>query len=316
MRKRLRIMLCYGLVPLVAMAIVSLVWLIIDSSLPLEDYFKVRHADLENVRGDAIIDGNGQLSRLATATSTSGLSVLFRLIRPAEPTTQLPVIIILGGHRTGSDAVELFGNVGDRAVVAIDYPYEGAEKVHGWRRIIATVPLARKAFRDTPPAVSLILDWLEQQPWADQDQLVLVGASLGVPFAALVAARDPRIDVTMLVHGAADNRAWLEIQVARRNEVRLLHGPAAPLLHWLAYGPTFNTAANVARIAPRPVIVIGAREDERTPAGETEALFRAAGEPKILRWTEGMHIQPNRPEIIRQLLTIAEEELPLSATDR
>ena len=120
----------------------------------------------------------------------------------------------------------------------------------------------------------------------------------------------------MLVHGAADNRAWLEIQVARRNEIRLLHGPAATLLHWLAYGPTFNTATNVARIAPRPVIVIGAREDERTPAGETEALFRAAGEPKILRWTEGMHIQPNRPEIIRQLLTIAEEELPLSATDR
>ena len=46
MRKRLRIMLCYGLVPLVAMAIVSLVWLIIDSAMPLEDYFKARHADL------------------------------------------------------------------------------------------------------------------------------------------------------------------------------------------------------------------------------------------------------------------------------
>ena len=316
MRKRLRIVLCYGLLPLVAMAIVSLVWLRIDSARSLEGYFEARHADLETVHGDAIIDSNGQLSWLATATSTSGLSVLFRLIRPAEPAARLPVMIILGGHRTGSDAVELFGNVGDRAVIALDYPYEGAEKVNGWRQIIATVPLARKAFRDTPPAVSLILDWIEQQPWANQDQLVLVGASLGVPFAALVAARDPRIDVTMLVHGAADNKAWLETQVARRTEVPLLPGPAAALLHWLAYGPTFNTAANVARIAPRPLIIIGAREDERTPAGETEALFRAAGEPKILRWTDGMHIQPNRPEIIGQLLTIAEEELPQLATNR
>ena len=61
--------------------------------------------------------------------------------------------------------------------------------------------------------------------------------------------------------------------------------------------------------------LIGARDDERTPAGQTEALFAAAGEPKVLRWTEGQHVEPGRPEVIRQLLSIAYEELPHLTTD-
>ncbi|MGI9260720.1 MAG: alpha/beta hydrolase, partial [Woeseiaceae bacterium] len=164
---------------------------------------------------------------------------------------------------------------------------------------------------DTPPATSLVLDWLEDEPWADQDEIVIVGASLGVPFAALSAARDPRIDGAMLVHGAANLELWAAAQLAHRNEPRILHRPAAKLIYWLAYGPTFDIAANVARISPRPVIVVGATADERTPAGQTEALYAAAREPKTLRWTPGQHIEPDRDDVIEALLRIADEELPL-----
>jgi len=134
-----------------------------------------------------------------------------------------------------------------------------------------------------------------------------------VPFAAAAAARDERIQGALLVHGAADNRLWIEAQVARRNDYQFLHGPASTLFHWLAYGPSFDTAKHVAAIAPRPVLVIGAREDERTPEGQTEALFAAAGQPKWLRWTEGKHIEPDRSEVITDLLRIADEALPFRA---
>ena len=108
----------------------------------------------------------------------------------------------------------------------------------------------------------------------------------------------------------------LERQVERRNDNPLLIRPLATLIHWLAYAPTFDTAKNVALIAPRPVIIVGALEDERTPAGQSEALFAAAGNPKTLRWTAGNHVQPNRPEIIGELLRIADQELPFGAADR
>jgi dienelactone hydrolase len=208
------------------------------------------------------------------------------------------------------NAARLFPEVGDRAVVALDYPYTGPEKVRGLLQIARTVPLARQAFRDTPPAIMLTMDWLQQQDWVDSGQIIIVGASLGVPFAALAAARDPRIDGAFLVHGAADNELWLEAQVARRTEAEFLHKPFAVLLHWLAYGPTFDTRRNIAAIAPRPVLIIGARHDERTPAGQTELLFAAAEQPKWLRWTEGTHIQPDRMQVIDELLRIADEMLP------
>ena len=113
----------------------------------------------------------------------------------------------------------------------------------------------------------------------------------------------------MLVHGAAENRLWLQAQIERRIDTAWLHYPLSVVLHWLAYGPIHDTSRNVARIAPRPVLIIGARNDERTPAGQTELLYELSGEPKRLRWTEGNHIEPDRTGIIEALLRIADEEM-------
>lgn len=317
MRKLLRLVVLSLLLPvvgIVAIAVLGLAWLRIDASRPLDNYFDERQGTLSSVSVPERSVFGEQTSQLVELQSDSGLRATARVIRDAADGPR-PVLLVLAGHRTGSDAVDLFGDVGNLAVVALDYPYEGPEKVRGLGQIMRTLPLARKAFIDTPPAASLVLDWLADQPWADQDEIVIVGASLGVPFAALIAARDPRIDGAMLVHGAADNEAWLEAQVARRNEIRILHRPLARLIHWLAYGPTFDSAANVARISPRPVLIIGATNDERTPPGQTEALYAAAGEPKKLRWTEGQHVQPNRSDIIDALLRIAAEELPIRAAE-
>jgi dienelactone hydrolase len=308
MRLILRIVVRFLLLPVIVLLAAAVLWLRWDAGRPLDDYFAERRGTLV---GGQVLDGSPdgrQVSELVRITSTSGLQVRVRAIRDGQSRAKLPVLIVLGGHRTGSDAANLFGEVDGRAVVAMDYPYDGPEKVRGIGQTLSTLPLARRAMIDTPPAVSLVVDWLEKQPWADASRIGVVGASLGVPFAALAAADDERIGAALLVHGAADNLRWIETQVARRNDAKLLHRPVATLVWWLAHGPTFDTAENVARIAPRPVLIIGAQDDERTAAWQTEALFDAAGEPKRLRWTEGQHIEPDRAEIVQALLAIADEE--------
>jgi len=287
----------------------SLTWLRWESSQPRDDWFSERHGRIESVATEESITQYGQLAESVRLISDSGLQVSFRIIRDVETDALLPVLVILGGHRTGSDAVELFGDVGHRAIVGVDYPYDGPDKVKGVIPIARTIPLARQAFLDTVPAVSLLLDWLVEQAWVDKKRIILVGASLGVPFAATAAARDRRITALMLVHGAADNRLWLEVQVARRIDTELLHYPLATILYWLAYGPVLDTSKHVATISPRPVLIIGARDDERTPAGQAEILFDAALDPKRLRRTDGQHIQSNRTEIFAELRRIADEEL-------
>lgn len=288
----------------------TLSWLRLDAGRSLDAWFESRQGALSSVSVLESKRHNGQLSELLEITSTSGLKVTIRSIRKMRSDAVRPVLLVLGGHRTGSDAAALFGDVGEHAIIAFDYPYDGPQRVKGMRQTLNAIPLARQAFRDTPPAVSLVTDWLFTQPWVEKDQLYIVGASLGVPFATLAAARDERIRGALLVHGAADNRAWLETQVSLRLEADILHRPLATIIYWLAYGPTFSTAENIAAISPRPVLIVGARSDERTPTAQTEMLFAAAGEPKWLRWTDGAHVQPDRSQVIADLLTIADEMLP------
>lgn len=307
---RLRSVLIYLVLAAVLAMTLSLTWLRWESSLPRDEWFTERQGRIESVVAERSTTVYGQLSESVSLLSDSGLRVSFRVIRNGVVDTPLPVLVILGGHRTGSDAVDLFGDVGDRAVVGVDYPYDGPEKARGLMAIARTIPLARQAFLDTTPAISLIFDWLVEQDWADRNKMVVIGASLGVPFAAAAAARDERISGVMLVHGAADNRLWFQVQVARRIDAEFLHYPLATVLNWLAYGPVFDTGKHIALVSPRPVLIVGARHDERAPPGQTEVLFDAAHDPKRLRWTEGRHVQPGRTEIIAELLRIAEEELP------
>ena len=293
----------------------AVTWLRWESSQPRDDWFDERQGQIESIVAESSVSDYGQHSESVRLISDSGLSVFFRVIRNVDTNAPLPVMILLGGHRTGSDAVELFGDVGERAVVGVDYPYDGPDKLKGVIPIATAIPQVRRAFLDTTPAVSLILDWLVKQPWVDKSRMVVVGASLGVPFAAAAAERDERITGLLLVHGAADNRLWIEAQLGRRIDTEFLHYPLSAVLHWIAYGPVLDTSKHVANVSPRPVLIIGARDDERTPAGQSELLFDAARDPKRLRWTEGEHVQPNRPAIIEELLQIADDELAFLTQD-
>lgn len=287
----------------------ALLWLRWDAHQPRSVYFDERHGKIVSAAVTESRTPDGQKSEFVYVGSDSGLNVRFRVIRDDSTDTPLPVMIVLGGQRTGSDAVDLFGNVGARAVVGIDYPYDGPKRVRGLAQTLSAIAPARQGFLDTVPATSLVLDWVLAQPWADTDNVIVVGGSLGVPFAARAAVRDKRITAALLVHGAADNRLWLEVQLARRIESRLLHQPLSYVVHWLAYGPELNTAEHVAAITPRPVVIIGARQDERTPAGEAQRLYDLAGEPKRLRYTDGLHIEGDRPEVVEALLRVANEEM-------
>lgn len=307
--RAIRRTLVYGLLLVLVSIVILLGWLRWESHLPRGEWFIERHAQLDDVVTDRGTTPHGQMTERLMLTSSSGLQVVARLIRDERVEGRLPVLIVLGGHRTGSDAVDLFGDVGRRAVVGVDYPYDGPEKVRGVAQTLSAIPAARKGFLDTVPGVSLVIDWLEDQPWVDRERIFIIGGSLGVPFAVSAAVHDSRIAGAMLVHGAADNRLWLEAQLARRIDASWLHYPLSVVLHWLAYGPVHNTGGNIGRIAPRPLVIIGAREDERTPAGQTELLYELAGDPKRMRFTDGAHIEPDRTEIIAELLRIADEEM-------
>lgn len=268
------------------------------------EYFAARRAAVSTVEvAPARAEPGGFLSQAVRVRGDNGLTVDLRVLRPEGDKVRRPLVVLLGGHRTGRDAVDLLGAPGPFVVAALDYPYDGPERPRGWRQSLATIPAARRALLDTPPAVWLALDWLVAQPWVDPARVELVGVSLGVPFAAVAGAMEPRFRRVWLIHGGAGNREWLEHNLGTKVKSDRLRHLAGGLGYLLAHGPTFDAGYWAPRIAPRPVVIIGAREDRRLPARLVERLHTSAGAPKELIWTEGGHID-RRPEAVQRLLDI------------
>jgi dienelactone hydrolase len=299
--RRRRLILISILLVILAAAVIWL-WRIFAPEPQL--FTESRGALLRADASASILERDGFVGQGVELTSDQGLVVNLRVLRPASAVARLPLVILLGGHRTGRDAVDVLGNPGGMAVAALDYPYHGPERLRGFRQIISRVPEIQRGLLDTPHAVSLALDWLVTQPWVDPSRIELMGVSLGVPFVAVAGANDQRFRRVWLVHGGFNNREWLANRLESRIENDLVRSAAAGLLHGLAHGPSFQTGQWVSKISPRPVVIIGASEDEQMPRESVEKLYDAARAPKELQWSEGGHVRPHRVEIVRQLLAM------------
>ena len=253
---------------------------------------------------ETLADGrSGETLRLL---STTGLEIDMRVLRPAgEITGKLPVLILVGGHTTGKDAVDLVGAPDGMAFAAIDYPYAGGKLEESFWEVIRAIPRIQDAFIDTPPGLSLALSYLLEQPWADPDRVELVGVSLGVPFAAAAGGVDERFSRVWLIHGGADNVAWVRHVGRKAVPNELARNVVARTALFLVYSNSLEARDWIPEIAPRPLIVIAARDDDLVPP-DAQAPFIAAAESEHVEliWTEGLHIQPKRTDELNQLLDI------------
>lgn len=276
----------------------------LDLATPQRDYFLERPGEL--VRQELIANKSGaDIQETVQLEASTGLQVDLRVRRPPGSDRKLPVLVILGGHRTGKNAVDLAGDLSDVAYVAIDYPYRGNRSLSGIWQFSSAIPDFQRAFLDTPPSLSMVTDWLMSQDWVDTERIELLGISLGVPFAAVAGALDERYSRVWLVHGGADNLSW--VMHAGRDAIEnegLRRLTAAGLL-FLVYGRSFETEQWIQEIHPRPLIVIAARNDERVPAIAQHPFVDAAENGKVeLIWTTGRHVDPGRPDVLRELLDI------------
>ncbi len=300
-----------GLLLLVALG--AVLWAL-DHMRPRHAHFSERHGSLVEASIEPAVDETQAYSSMAVRlVADTGLAVDLRVLRPTHSPGPLPLMVVLGGHRTGQDAVDLIGDPGDVVVAALDYPYHGPTRIRTLGEFLRALRLMQQGLLDTPPAVSLALDWLAQQPWVDASHSELVGVSLGTPFVAVAGALDERFNRVWIIHGGAGNQGWIEYNLGSRVASEFWRPVMARLLHLLAYGSSFDTEDWVAQIAPRPLVVVGATDDERLPRHKVERLYRAAGQPRELIWTQGAHVDPRRPEIVQALLAIVRERMETPA---
>lgn len=299
-----------GLVALLLLtALVALLW-VLDHTRPRHAHFSERLGSIVEASVEPAVRETQEYSSMAVRlVADTGLAVDLRVLRRTDAPGPLPLMVVLGGHRTGQNAVDLIGNPGDVVVAALDYPYHGPARIRTLGEFLRALRLMQQGLLDTPPAVSLALDWLVQQPWVDASHSELVGVSLGTPFVAVAGALDERFKRVWIIHGGAGNQGWMQYNLGSRVPSAFWRPVIAWLLHLLAYGSSFDTEEWVAQIAPRALVVVGATDDERLPRHKVERLYHAAGQPRELIWTQGAHVDPRRADIVQALLAIVRERM-------
>jgi len=150
----------------------------------------------------------------------------------------------------------------------MDLPLHGARADPKLAIQVATVagtppqagPLGIDFVRQALSDLACTLDALSEQRSIDAARITFAGFSLGAMLGTIFCALDPRPRAAALALCGAG----------------MLPGPADPL-HF------------VARIGPRPLLMVNARSDEVIPRSATEQLYAAAQEPKQQLWFEGSH---------------------------
>ncbi len=199
-----------------------------------------------------------------------------RLFLPDRPG---PHPLVLVQHGAGSskddpvmDAVTGRWVEGGAAIARIDFPLHGErhDPKLSLRILGALAPdatpspdeqalwsdLARQAVGDLQTALAA----LAARPEIDPARIGYAGFSLGAILGASFCAATPQIRAVALALGGAG----------------------------LAPAP-FDAGDAVAAIAPRPILFVNTRDDERIPREAAEALHAAAGEPKDVEWVDGGH---------------------------
>lgn len=294
-RKKL---LALALIPLLAAA---LAWLLLARyhRKDYTDYFLSRSRPAM-VAGSIEYAGPKGLRRDITITVNSGIE-FNASVRFPPGRGPFPAAVCLAGYRTGRDAVDLIPPC-PMVVAALDYPYDKSKKIRGFK-LLSETPNIRRALLDTPSAAVALLHYVETLPQVDPRRTVVVGVSVGGPFALAAAATEERFDGAIIGYACGNLPLWTRINLD--DIPRIFRRPVGRLIAELAH--PLEPLRYAHRISPRPLLIISSREDPFVPQEEVLRLYMLAGDPKSLRWVSGPHVKSGRTDLLDQLTRLAVE---------
>ncbi len=147
----------------------------------------------------------------------------------------------------------------------------------------------------------------------------ILGISMGATTALLAAAYDDRL-AAVVADSPCETLGHLLTDYARSGAGPFSAPLAASLIatYRMRFGKwpgQISPRVAAARLAPRPLMLIGGKQDKKTPARGVQAIFESAGEPKQLWLVDGEHreaYRKNPEDYIKRVTVFFEQSLNLT----
>jgi dienelactone hydrolase len=208
----------------------------------------------------------------------------------AGPFPGVIVLDITGGDQSLSRMIANCLAQNGIAAMFVQMAYYGPRRPPGSKLRLLSMNMAHtiEAIRQTVLDIRRATAWMEARPELDSKRLGLHGTSLGSMIGALAAEMEPKLSrVSIALGGGGLVDAYYD------------HPRAAPYRRmWEAVGGTKEMVARVlapidpltcaANLKDRKVLMVAGKRDDIVPPSATEALWKAAGKPRIL-WYDCTH---------------------------
>lgn len=255
------------------------------------------------IKREEVVERNSSFSKYDVLLANGrGLSVEVFTRVPISVSGKIPVVVLIGGVETGRKALDLLDKHYDIMLVSMNYPYSEPEGKNGIFKFFRQCKAINRAAYRTDTALRLILDFIKGKEFVNRDRIIMVSASLAVPFGIRAAARNKEFKALALLYGYGDlYKIYKELFKSRLKNPLLIN-----FLAWLATLaiPGFEPLDYIAKISPRPVLFINGKDDERIPRECIESIHKTAREPKTIIWLEGVHMHPSNTKLIKKLSTL------------
>jgi dipeptidyl aminopeptidase/acylaminoacyl peptidase len=211
--------------------------------------------------------------RVVSFVSSDGLRLAAWYLPPRDGAA------VVVAHGTNSDRSAMLAEVRLLAdagfgVLAFDWP--GLGKSEG------TIRWDGQARR----ALIAAVDWLVSRSEVEPTRIGGLGFSIGAFVMTQVAAEDPRLRAVVLEAPPPGYEDYLHEHCRRWGYLSEWAGRLATRNSGLL-DPAFEAARVVARIAPRPVLILGGTNDTEVPGRLVSKLYNAARDPKSLWMVDG-----------------------------
>ena len=246
-------------------------------------------------------DDVSDLFDLVLQSSTG--SVVRAMVRvPRGAVAPYPAVVLVDGMEIGRRVAALKGldAIARYAViVSPDYPIQVDRRSLEGFGLLAAGPRLRSAAFDLVAQISLQVDYLVSRRDVARARIFLVGSSFGAPAVVIAGGVDRRPAAVIALYSGGDVGSLFSHVLRQGGREALPPWQAAVVGRGLALLLTpLEPTRYVARIAPRPVLMVNGAGDSLIPRANADALFGAAREPKEILWMRSEHVQPDEEELI------------------